>query len=326
MKKKNLLIVMTLVFALLLTACGASNETAAVYDMVTEGSKAEEPMVEYVVEEELEFVSDSSVTETQEESAPAEELTPEEAAKKYAEKIVYSGHLNIETTDFDGSIAALNKAVEFYDGFVQDSNVSGRSNGDRTAVVDRYAYYVVRIPSKDFDTFMSRTGDLGNVTSSGRSAENVTSRYTDYEARLTSLYTQEERLLDMLGTSGDLESLIALEQRLSEVRYEIESIERNLRDLDQRLSYSTINIDLHEVEVYTPNVAVQRSFGEKLSDAFSDGWRGFSRGIQNFVFWLAESLPTLVLLAAIVVGVVFGVRKVRRKKKARKTEAPKEDA
>lgn len=324
MKKKNLLIILTLVLALLLTACGAASEKAEAYDMVMDET-TEEVVVEYAVEEELEFTTDSSAAgQTQEAPEAGKTSTPAEEAKKYAEKIVYSGHLYIETTDFDASIAALNKAVEFYDGFVQDSNISGRSNGDRTAVVDRYAYYVVRIPSKDFDAFMTRTGDLGNVTSSGRSAENVTSRYTDYEARLTSLYTQEERLLDMLGTSGDLESLIALEQRLSEVRYEIESIERNLRDLDQRLSYSTVNIDLHEVEVYTPNVAVQRSFGEKLSDAFSDGWRGFSRAIQNFVFWLAESLPTLVLLAVIAVGAVFGVRKVRRKKRARKAEEPKE--
>ena len=46
--------------------------------------------------------------------------------------------------------------------------------------------------------------------------------YTDYEARLSSLNTQEERLLDMLSKSEDVETLIALEQRLSDVRYEIE--------------------------------------------------------------------------------------------------------
>lgn len=315
MKKKNLLIALTLIIALLLTACGASEETAAMYDMAVK----EEIVVEETAEEEMEFVTDSTASTITEPQSAA--VTPEKA-KEYAEKIIYSGHVYIETTDFDGSITALNKAVEEYNGFVQDSNVSGRSNGDRTAVVDRYAYYVVRIPTNHFDTFMTLTGDIGNVTSSGRSAENVTSQYTDYEARLTSLYTQEERLLDMLGTSGDLESLIALEQRLSEVRYEIESIERNLRNLDQKLAYSTISIDLHEVEVYTPTAQVQRSFGEKLADAFSDGWRGFSRGIQGLVIGFAEALPTLVLLAVIAVVVVIIVRKNIKKKKAKaeKTE------
>ena len=143
MKKKELLIVLTLVLTLLLTACGASSEKDAayeIYDMaVTEGSKAEAPMAQYVVEEESALTTDSAV------DADAPETVTAEEAKQYAEKIVYSGHLYIETTDFDASIAALNKAVEQYGGFVQDSNVSGRSNGDRTAVVDRYAYYDRRV-------------------------------------------------------------------------------------------------------------------------------------------------------------------------------------
>lgn len=318
MKKKLNLIIMMLIAALLLTACGAASQESAAYDMAAK----EEVMEETVVEEEfLEFSTDSTASTTE---APASGVVTQEQAQQYAEKIIYSGHVNIETTDFDASITALNKAVTEYGGFVQDSNVSGRSNGDRTAVVDRYAYYVVRIPTKRFEEFMALTGDIGNVTSSGRSAENVTSQYTDYEARLTSLYTQEERLLSMLGTSGDLESLIALEQRLSEVRYEIESIERNLRNLDQKLAYSTISIDLHEVEIYTPTAAVQRSFGEKLADAFSDGWRGFSRGLQGFVIGFAAALPTLVLLAVIAAVVIVVVRKRVKKKKQQPKEEPKE--
>ena len=120
----------------------------------------------------------------------------------------------------------------------------------------------------------------------------MTSQYTDYEARLDSLRTQEERLLAMLEKSEDVESLIALEQRLADVRYELESIERNLRNLDLQISYSTVNLNPRgEVEVYTPTVPVQRTFSEKLSDAFSDGWTGFVRGLQYFCLGLASSLP-----------------------------------
>ena len=130
---------------------------------------------------------------------------------------------------------------------------------------------------------MNLADGIGNVTSSSRTAENVTSQYTDYEARLSSLYTQEERLLKMLEESGDLESLIQLEARLSEVRYEIESIERNLRNLDQRLAFSTVTMELREVEEFTVTVPVQRTFGEKLRDAFADGWNNFVRGLQRFI-------------------------------------------
>lgn len=311
MKKRQLLIVLTMLLALLLTGCGAAATEQGAYDRFKEDTVVTES-VEYAVEEEAEmiFTSDSAAAVEEPQATPP---VDGQGAEEYAEKIVYSGHVYVETTDFDGSIQALNAAVTKYGGFIQDSDVSGRSNGDRTAVVDRYAYYVVRIPTQHFDTFMTLTGDIGNVTSSGRSAQNVTSQYTDYEARLTSLYTQEERLLAMLGSSGDLESLIALEQRLSEVRYEIESIERSLRDLDQRLAYSTVNIDLQEVEVYTDTAPVQRSFGQKLSDALSDGWDGFVDGCESLLLALASVLPVLiVLLVFILAGVIVLVKLIKK--------------
>ena len=250
-----------------------------------------------------------------------------EEVQTYAEKIIYTGHVYMETTAFDDAITALDQAVKSYGGFVQESSVNGNTwhhDDGTTSVVDRWGYYVVRIPTDKFDAFMTLTAGIGNVTSSSRTAENVTSQYTDYEARLASLYTQEERLLKMLEESGDLESLIQLEARLSEVRYEIESIERNLRNLDQRLAYSTVSLELREVEIYTPTVPVQRTFGEKLKEAFADGWSGFVRGLQSFVISLVRSLPGLVLFVIVAAAVLIAVRKALKRRKARKAKAAEE--
>lgn len=315
MKKTRSLVAILLALLLLLSACGASSapmtqdkaEADVFYD-----APAAEPMEEPAMEESAEeFTADFSTTSQSETG----EMTVEEV-QTYAEKIIYSGYVYLETTEFDQTVAELDKAVKEFGGFVQDSNVNGWShdNGDGTfTIMDRSAYYVVRVPAAKFDAFMSMTEGIGNVTSSSRTAENVTSQYTDYEARLSSLYTQEERLLAMLEKSGDLESLIALEARLSEVRYEIESIERNLRNLDQKLSFSTVTLELQEVESITPTAPVQRTFGQKLTDSFADGWNSFVRGLQRFILNLAEALPTLVLLAILAVAAVLVIRKLRRK-------------
>ena len=326
--KKTLALLLTLLLLLTaLTGCGAqSKETAAApsamadakYEMTVE---EEAPAEEMKAEMEMETVEFST---TSQESA--DEAMSVEEVKTYAEKIIYSGHVYMETTVFDDAITALDQAVKSYGGFVQESSVNGNTwhhDDGTTSVVDRWGYYVVRIPTDKFDAFMTLTAGIGNVTSSSRTAENVTSQYTDYEARLDSLYTQEERLLKMLEESGDLESLIQLEARLSEVRYEIESIERNLRNLDQRLAFSTVTLELREVEIYTPTVPVQRTFGEKLSDAFADGWSGFVRGLQNFTVNLARSLPGLVLFVVIVAAVLLVIRKASRKRKARKAAKAK---
>ena len=326
MKKNRSLLALLLSVLLVLgalTGCSASAkmESAASDQMApmadAPAAEAPAPMPEaeeYKIEEEsLDFSTTTSDV--------ADDAMAVEEVQSYSDKIIYSGHVYMETTEFDAALANLDRAVASYGGFIQESSVNGntRYNEDgSTTVVNRWGYYVVRIPSAKFSAFMQLADGIGNVISSSRTAENVTSQYTDYEARLSSLYIQEERLLDMLEESGDLESLIQLEARLSEVRSEIERIERNLRDLDQRLAYSTVTLELQEVEIYTPTVAVQRTFGEKMADALSDGWRSFVRGLQNFLVSLTYSLPTLILLAVIAVAAVIVVLRLRRRRKAKK--------
>lgn len=319
---KLALLLAVLLLAGCLTACGASSKSEATASMSYDTAAAEAPMEMEIMEEPAAAAEEGFSTSSQE-SADALEV---ETVEDFTEKIIYTGYVSIETTAFDDSLRDLEKAVAENGGFVQDSSVEGYSctNADgTTSVVDRWASYTVRIPADKFSAFMALTDGIGNVTSTSRSAENVTSQYTDYEARLDSLYIQEERLLDMLEKSGDLESLIVLEERLSEVRYEIESIERNLRNLDQKLAYSTVHLTIQEVEIYTPTVPVTRTFGEKLSDAFSSGWIGFVRGLQNFCLSLARNLFTLVLLAVLVVILIVALRKVRRHR--RKKAEPKQD-
>ena len=245
-----------------------------------------------------------------------------------AEKLIYSADVYLQTTQFDKSMQTLEGNVFAAGGFVESSNVYGDvvyNDDGTTHVVNRRAYYTVRIPAAQFDAFLTQTDGLGNVLSSSREAQNVTSSYTDYEARLSSLNTQEERLLDMLSKTTDVDSLVALEQRLSDVRYEIESIERNLRNLDRQITYSTVSLTLEEVEVYTPTVPVQRTFGEKMANAFADGWIGFVRGVQRFCINMASAAPALVLLVILVIAVLLILRRIR-KNRAQKRAAAQQPA
>ena len=304
MKKRSILAILlaALLALTIFTGCAASTKSASA-DSAAQAPAAEMPMEEPAAAEEFaeaeEFAYDTVAT-TEAGGGAAETPEPDDSVADYTAKIIYTASVSIETTEFDKAVAALENQVQKIGGFVESSNVTGDTqyNADgTTTVVNRWAYYTVRIPCDHFESFLHETEGFGNVTSTSRDAQNVTSAYTDYEARLSSLNTQEERLLDMLAKSEDVETLIALEQRLSDVRYEIESIERNLRNYDMQIKYSTVNLDLREVEVYTPTVPVRRTFSQKLADSLSDGWNGFTRGIQNVILGLASALPALILLA-----------------------------
>lgn len=246
-----------------------------------------------------------------------------QTGESLGDKMIYSADLSIQTTEYDAAISALESAVTGFGGFVESSNTYGdlRYNDDgSTRIVDRSANYTVRIPAERFGEFLTQANGLGNVLSTNRYAQNVTSQYTDYEARLSSLRTQEERLLSLLEKAEDVESLVALEERLADVRYETESIERNLRNLDRKIAYSTVTIYLQEVEVYTPTKSVQRTFGEKLSDALSGGWSSFTRSFQRLCINLVYSLPGIVLFLVIAGAAVLILLRLCRKYKARKAK------
>ena len=335
MKKYRIFAILlaTTLLALSFTACASSSKSAQYADSassITTTETASAPAAAEMPSEPEMAIEESVEAEDAKYDGAAfsttandvtEDAAPEANVTDAAAKIIYSANLQAQTTDFDTAIATLDKQIASFGGFIERSDISGdtRYNNDgTTTVINRWADYTIRVPASKFEDFLHQTEGLGNVISVSRYAENVTSQYTDYEARLSSLRTQEERLLAMLEKSEDVDSLIALEQRLADVRYELESIERNLRNLDLQISYSTVNLYLEEVEVYTPTVSVQRTFSEKLSDAFSDGWTGFVRGLQYFCLDLASILPGLVLFVLIVLAIFLIVRKILRTVKAKR--------
>lgn len=328
MKKYRLtaLLLALLLLAGCLAGCSASTKAvASAANAMQDSSFYETPMEMPRADESYMTTADydgETAAEETESTVPAEAETETDTdTAELADKMIYSAELSIQTTEFDAALAALEQSVAQIGGFVEQSGTYGdiRRNDDGTSrVVNRYANYTVRIPANRFREFLTQANGLGNVLSSDKHAENVTSQYTDYEARLSSLNTQEERLLSMLEKAEDVETLIALEERLSEVRYETESIERNLRNLDRKIQYSTVTISLEEVEVYTPTKPVQRTFGEKLGDALGDGWQSFVYGLQSFTIDLAYSLPGLILFLLIAGAVIFVALKLRRAYKAKR--------
>ena len=237
MKKRSILAILiaALLVLTVFTGCAANSKMApadsasmdsSYYNSTQEAAAEEKPMEameEPAAEEEFSY---DTVATTEAGSGAAETPEPDDSVADYTAKIIYTASVSIETTEFDKAVAALESQVQKIGGFVESSNVTGDTqyNSDgTTSIVNRWAYYTVRIPCEQFEAFLHETEGFGNVTSTSRDAQNVTSAYTDYEARLSSLNTQEERLLDMLSKSEDVETLIALEQRLSDVRYEIEA-------------------------------------------------------------------------------------------------------
>ena len=148
-------------------------------------------------------------------------------------------------------------------GYFQNASVEGGSLRNQSA--SRWGNYTIRLPQEQFDIFLGRTGELGYVTSQSESSENVSQQYYDTQARLKAQRTKQERLLSLLEKADSMETIVALEDALSEVEYEIESLSTSLNEYDSLISYSTIELTLDEVKTITTTP------GER--DSWVRGWR-----------------------------------------------------
>ena len=58
------------------------------------------------------------------------------------------------------------------------------------------------------------------------------------------LETEQQRLLELLETAESLDDILTIESRLTEVQYELDSKESQLRTYDNQIDYSTVYLDL----------------------------------------------------------------------------------
>ena len=124
------------------------------------------------------------------------------------------------------------------------------------------------------------------MTYSSESTEDVTLAYTDMQSHVAALRTEQETLLSMLGQAQSMEDILAIQTQLTQVRYEIESYESQLRVYDNQVDYSTVYLDIREVARETS--AEGNSFGERVRTRV---WRyrlpGWVRDLSTlqWAFW-----------------------------------------
>lgn len=311
-------VVLLVIFALLVSALWGCGATASSQKFESADTVVTMPMLK---PEESYGYAEGMTQNSMTMDAGAGAIQNPAPAATAAEKIIYSANVQMETMEFLKTVEALENTIAQFGGFVENSDVNGDTSyldDGSVHIRNRNAFYSVRIPAERLDEFLQQTGTLGNVTGSSKSAVNVTSQYTDHEARRASLEAQETRLLELVAAAENIDSLIALESKLAEVRYEIENIQRTLNDLDSRIAYSTVDIYVREVEVYEHTPTVQRSLWQRMGDAFVRGWKSFVRGLGNFLVGLSGAIFPLLLVVGIGIGIFFVVRTFLRKKKAKK--------
>ena len=306
--------------AIVLTACSAGN---AAYDMMTESSKGYDNFYSADME-----MSAASAPQVSAPGAMADGSMNYDAVKAESgstaadplaqRKIIRTVRIMAETKTFDAPAAALEALCTSLGGYIESSSRSGGSIRYSSSIVARSANYTLRIPAEKLDAFREGIGGGVNIVDESSKISDITDQYFDVDTRIATLKVEEERLLAMLEKATELEYLITLERRLSEVRYEIESYTGTLRRYDSQVAYSTVHLTLDEVVEYTEVIEAPKSFAEELGIAFRESWTDFADGCRDFAVWFVYAIPTLLVLAVIsaaCIGVILLlVRRANRRR------------
>ena len=298
----SLLICVVLVLGLL-SGCGAkSSRTEMAYDMaVAETWAAQEaPMAA----NDTASLADSGASTT---SMPQNR------------KWIVTVDMDAETEDLDALLESVEAQIEALGGYVEDQRIS---NGSRYAT-SRYrsASLTVRIPAADVDSFTQTVSGACNVVHSSKSLEDVTLTYVATESRMKALQTEEARLLELMGQAETMSDLLEIEARLTDVRYELESVTSQLRTYDNLVDYATIYLGVDEVKEYTP--VEEETLWQRISGGFVRSLKGLGEALLDTAVWLIVNLPYLAVFAGIVWAVIAIIRRLRRKKAVKK--APRKD-
>lgn len=245
-------------------------------------------------------------------------LTEEELLEVFSEdnrKTIKTATLNLETLEYDKFLTALEQQVNAVGAYMEYAYEYG--NGYYSS--SRSAEYRIRVPQSNLTSFLDGLSNIATVVSKNQQEQDVTLEYVDTESRIKTLQVEQERLLALLEQADSLDSIIALEQRLSEVRYEIESYTSQLRTYDNKITYSTVSLYVSEVLRVTPQEP--KTVWERIATGWDNTVYNITTGAQDWFVWLIVSAPYLVFWILVITVAVVLIRKKVRTGKQKKQQA-----
>ncbi len=230
-------------------------------------------------------------------------LEGEKAQKESSRKLIRNANITMETTQPDELAADITEKTKELGGYIEYSWMGDNGyNSDDT----RYMNYTLRIPADRLDEFLNTALKAGKITSQSENVEDITLRYSDLESRVRTLETEQERLLELIRDAQDVDAIIALETRLSEIRYELDSIKSSLKLYDNQVAYSTVTLYISEVRVVS--AAKNAGFAERIAAGLEENLIDLKEKIENSAITLIISIPAIIVFIIFAVVLLFIIK------------------
>lgn len=280
-----------LVFSLFITACSSGPDTTEPPQL---SGAATGPMATM-----------KQAVPDQDAPPPAvEELAPEPSLQPpvpvpTSRKIIRNAQVRIRVSDFAASGRAIEQAVRQAGGQLANSNETKSTNTIENALT-------VRLPAARLDGFLNAVLKESIFTETKTiTAEDVTRRYVDVEARIRSRKATEETYLRLLKQARSVADVLKVEEQLARIREEREVQEAELRQLKDEVALSTVNLTYYQQTEAA--LRPEEPFYTQIVHNLADGFRL----VSNVLIGVFYFLP-LGLIGSLVVWLIARWRRRRR--------------
>jgi len=314
-----------LLVGIALTGCGlVPTEEASTRDA---GSVAVSPDMAVAPPVAMEGAKDAATTDEYAQSPIAQSVpsgsgTDASTVPPADRLVVRTVDLRLKVDEVEASAEQIRKAAEKRKGIVVDYQVSTdagvpiyRPYIEGSALSDGAAlsgYVTVRVPADQLQSFTDEVSGMGKILRQAENEQDVTQEHVDLEARLVNLRATEARLRQFYDKAKNVTEMLAIEQELTRVRGDIESLQAQIAYLERQAAMSTVTIELTGPEPIVEPAGEDWGFVASLRQAV----RGFIGTINMLIVLLGTLAPLIVLgLAAF-----FAIRAIVRRRRATKTD------
>ena len=221
-------------------------------------------------------------------------------------KIVKTATLSIKTNDYEVFMSGIKQKIEQYNGYVEKSQEYNYDNK-----TNRNANMNIKIPADKLESFIDELSVMGTLTSKTIGSDDITNSYIDVESRIKALETEQEALLGILEKAENLSDVIDLQDRLSDVRADLEALKALKQNYDEMVAYSEIAIDIREVERV---VESDNTFFGEAKEKLMNNIYDLADFLRELAINLIAALPYIAIIGvAAAVAVIVIVKKVRKR-------------
>ena len=237
-------------------------------------------------------------------------VTADTIRQESGQKLIRKVNIDAETEDLEALLAELTAQIGALDGYIENQELY---NGSAQASYrHRSANLTVRIPADKLDSFVQQVKGVSNVVSYNESQEDVTLTYVSTESRIKALETEQARLLELLAQAQNMSDLLEIEARLTDVRYELESVTSQLLVLANKVDYATVRLYISQVREYTE--VEEQTVWQRIATGFKSNLKDMGEGLVDFFVWVVTYSHQLVLAVTLIAGGSDLLRRIKAKK------------